>query len=99
MEAKHAPLYTPKISIVMIVIYLWCHWYVIQYRNHVFHNMHVLDIRPSTLCQKNSTLKLKMVEMRVMVTQGSRRGLMSKMRLSLAWKLRAEDSINIVTIY
>jgi len=33
---------------VMIVIYLWCHWYVIQYQDHVFHNMHVSDIRPST---------------------------------------------------
>jgi len=43
------PLYTPKISMVMIVIYLWCHWYIIQYRDHVFHNMHVSDIHPSTL--------------------------------------------------
>jgi len=48
MEAKHAPLYTLKVSMVMIVIYLWCHWYVIQYWDHVFHNMHILDICPST---------------------------------------------------
>jgi len=48
MEVKHAPLYTPKVSMVMIVIYLWCHQYIIQYWDHVFHNMHVLDICPST---------------------------------------------------
>ena len=42
------PLYTPKVSMVMIVIYLRCHRYVIQYRDHVFHNMHVSDIHPST---------------------------------------------------
>jgi len=43
-EAKHVPLYTPKVSMVMIVIYLWCHWYVIQYWDHVFHHMHVSDM-------------------------------------------------------
>jgi len=49
LEAKHAPLYTPKVSMVMIVIYLWCHRYVIQYWDHVFYHMHVSDIHPSTL--------------------------------------------------
>ena len=49
LEVKHAPLYTPKVSMVMIVIYLWCHRYVIQYWDHVFYHMHVSDIHPSTL--------------------------------------------------
>jgi len=47
-EAKHVPLYAPKVSMVMIVIYLWCHWYVIQYWDHVFHHMHISDIYLST---------------------------------------------------
>jgi len=56
MEAKHAPLYTLKVSMVMIVIYLWCHRYIIQYQDHMFHNMHVSDICPST--QKDNILSL-----------------------------------------